>query len=203
MKKKAMSASVLLASVALVALTACGGSDKNASTTAPAATASEGSAKALPNIRYVDGDSATAQYKGFRDLENEHVRQLQQLENARMAKANEIQRFGQSIEQKMQSNGYLSEQSYNADVQRLQKMQQDAESYMNNLARKADLELAQKQTALQDTIDKFIKEYNKTRGYDMILLKASGLYFNPALDITEEVVKGLNDGYTSKSEEKK
>ena len=44
--------------------------------------------------------------------------------------------------------------------------------------------------------------YNSTRGYDAILLKQAGLYFNPALDITDEIVKGLNSRYTRVEEKK-
>lgn len=33
------------------------------------------------------------------------------------------------------------------------------------------------------------------KGYDAILFKAATLYINPALDITNEVVEGLNARY--------
>ena len=36
--------------------------------------------------------------------------------------------------------------------------------------------------------------------YDMILYKAAGVYFNPELDITDEVIKGLNARYNKVSE---
>lgn len=37
----------------------------------------------------------------------------------------------------------------------------------------------------------------------MILYKQSGLFFNPALDITKEVVDGLNADYNKVKAEKK
>ena len=49
---------------------------------------------------------------------------------------------------------------------------------------------------LHDSINSFINDYNAKHGYDAILLRSSGLYFNPALDITSEVVAGLNARYT-------
>jgi outer membrane protein len=51
------------------------------------------------------------------------------------------------------------------------------------------------QQAVNDSIKAFIAEYNKTRGYDAILIKNATLYINPALDITDEVVEGLNARY--------
>ncbi len=81
-------------------------------------------------------------------------------------------------------------------------MQQDAQNYLAKLQRDTEQELAQQQQQLTDSIESFIKDYNKTKGYDAILLKAAGVYFNPALDITDEVVKGLNARYNKVSEDK-
>ena len=46
-----------------------------------------------------------------------------------------------------------------------------------------------------NSINNFIAEYVKTHAYDAILYRAAGVYFNPALDITKEVVEGLNARY--------
>ncbi len=95
----------------------------------------------------------------------------------------------------MRSNGYLSEDSYNADVAKLNKMQESAQNYLGNLQRNTEMEMAQQQQQLQDSVQNYIKEYNKSKGYDAILFKAAGVYFNPALDITDEIVEGLNARY--------
>ena len=85
-------------------------------------------------------------------------------------------------------------------MQKLAKMQQDAELSLANLQRSVEQELAQQQSQLNDSVEAFIKEYNKSKGYDAILFKAAGVYFNPALDITDEVVKGLNARYNKKAD---
>ena len=51
------------------------------------------------------------------------------------------------------------------------------------------------QRTVNDSIQAFIKDYNKTRGYDAILYKNATLYINPDLDITSEVLEGLNARY--------
>jgi outer membrane protein len=51
------------------------------------------------------------------------------------------------------------------------------------------------QQSVNDSIQAFIKDYNASHGYDAILFKAATLYVNPALDITEEVIEGLNARY--------
>ncbi len=205
MKNKALSASALLAGVLTLGLVSCDNGNKSAANNpAPQAAASGDTNATAPslNIRYIDGDSIARRYQGSLDFEAEHMKTMQRLDNAQQAKAKEIQNFAASIEQKGRNNGYLTQESYNADMQKLQKMQQDAESYLANLGRKAEVELAQKQMALNDTIENFIKNFNASRGYDAILFKNAGIYFNPALDITDEVVEGLNAAYTKASDNK-
>lgn len=187
----------------LLAITAVSCSSDNAKTTAPTAKAGKsGSDKgAVPslNIRYVDGDSIATHYNLAKDLNELQIHSMNKIENAQRSKAQEIQKFAAQIEQKARSNGYLSEASYNGDMQKLQKMQQDAETYLGNLQRNAQQELMQQQVQLNDSIESFIKIYNAEKGYDAIILRSAGLYFNPALDITNEVIEGLNARYNKVS----
>lgn len=194
MKKLAFTANLL---ILLMGVAASSCSDKQtASAPTPAATISNDStAPAVLNIRYVDGDSLMAHYNLSKDFREAYMSALSKIDGARQARGNEIQKYAASVQEKMQNNGYLSEASYNADMQKLQKMQADAENYLNTLSRNADAELAQQQQQITDSVDSFIRDYNATHGYDAILYKASGLYFNPALDITSEIIEGLNARY--------
>ncbi|MDE7442574.1 MAG: OmpH family outer membrane protein [Muribaculaceae bacterium] len=153
-------------------------------------------APAQLNIRYVDMDSIAANYNLARDLQEAQLRAYSRLNAAQQQKSGEIQKAAGEIQQKLNNNGYLSEVSYNSDMQRVNKMQQEAEGYLNNLQRSQEQELAQLAMQMQDSINSFIKDYNATRGYDAILIKSSGLYFNPDLDITDEIIAGLNARYT-------
>ncbi|WP_303031935.1 OmpH family outer membrane protein [uncultured Duncaniella sp.] len=206
MKKLAMSASSLLLGAMALSMTACGGDsaadNSSATPAAGTATSADGATTSSINIRYIDSDSVLSHYQLAKDVQDATVRAMQRIENARNSKGAEIQKFAASIQQKAQSNGYLTEASYNADMQKLQKMQQDAENYLAGLGRNADNELAQQQMQLSDSIEKFIKEYNATRKYDAILYKNAGVYFNPDLDITKEVIDGLNARYTKAADKK-
>ena len=201
-----MSASSLLLAIMGLSITSCGGNsaaDKSTATPDATATSAEGAtASASLNIRYIDGDSVLTHYQLAKDLQEATMRAVQRLDNARNSKGSEIQKFAASIEQKARSNGYLTEASYNADMQKLQKMQQDAENYLAGLSRTADNELAQQQIELNDSIEKFIEEYNASKKYDAILYKNAGVYFNPALDITNEIIEGLNARYSKPADKK-
>ncbi len=199
MKKFIFATLSLCALIASASLASCSNSDgktsdDTAKTTARTAEATE--AKPTLNIRYIDGDSITAKYNFAKDLQESAVRAYSKLEAAQQSRQNDLQSFGKSIDSKMKTNGYLSEESYKADVMKFQKMQSDAENYLAGMQRNTEMELAQQQQQLTDSIQSFIKEYNKAKGYDAILFKAAGVYFNPALDITDEVIKGLNERYT-------
>lgn len=192
----------MAASVACITMVACAPKEEGA---AASKQAQKGNA-AVPatlNIRYIDGDSVSAHYNLAKDFQEQYIRTLSRMQQAEQAKTAEIQKFGASIEQKMRSNGYLTEESYNADMARFSKMQQDASNQLSTLQRNSEAELARQQQELNDSIMTYIKEYNKTKGYDAILFKAAGVYFNPALDITDEVVEGLNARYNKVKPESK
>ncbi len=169
---------------------ASGAAKPSAATDAPASTL---------NIRFIDGDSIGEHYNLAKDIKEFSLRTLSNLESTQRSKAAEIQKFGAAIEEKMRSNGYLSEASYNADVQKFNKMQADAQNQLAALQRKAEADMAQQQQQINDSIESFIKDYNKEHGYDAILFRSAGVYFNPALDITDEVIEGLNARYTKVS----
>ena len=172
----------------------------NTSTTAaaPAATAQTSGI----NIRYIDSDSIAANYNLAKDFQEVSIREYSKLESAQQSKAQAIQKFAAQIEEKTRNNGYLSEASYNADVTKLNRMQQEAQNTLAAMQRKSEQDLTQLQQALTDSINNFINDYNATRGYDAILYRAAGVYFNPALDITQEVIEGLNARYNKISDSK-
>ena len=81
-------------------------------------------------------------------------------------------------------------------------MQQEQEIVQleQTLTLEFEKEGVQKNQALRDSINKFMIEYNKNKGYDFIITKLGEnlLYANPAYDITNDVIKGLNERYATK-----
>ncbi len=198
MKKLAISANlfaILLAAGAT--LLSCGSKSGNAEApAAPVAAAnSDQQAPAGLNIRYIDADSVTANYTLAKEFQELTLSTLSKIESTEQARSAEIQKLMQTIDQKGRNNGYLSQESYEADMANVAKKQQDAQNVLGNMQRRAQQEMAQRQIELNDSLESFIKDYNKQKGYDAILYKAAGVYFNPALDITDEVIKGLNERY--------
>lgn len=147
------------------------------------------------NIRYYNMDSVMANYDLVKTFNEANLRTMTELQNAQNSSERELNSMANNIQQKVKSNGYLSEASYNADVNELNKKQQQAQNYLGNLQAKAQQEGMRQQQEFLDSLDNFLAEYNKTRHYDAILIFAPGEHFNPALDITGEIITGLNARY--------
>ncbi len=200
MKKTAFAAKTLVALLA-VGMISCAKSAKDDTVTSPESASDSAQAVSL-NIRYVDLDSVMRAYTLSKEI-NEKGRKLmldyQRMENQ---KRNEIQNLGASIEQKRNNNGYLSQESFDADVNSFNRKQTEAANILGAHQEKINKQLAEYERQMNDAVLSFIESYNATRHYDAILYRTAGLYFNPALDITDEVIAGLNARYTPKEETK-
>ena len=179
----------VFAAVVMMASTSC--NDK------PAVEAPKSDGAALENlkIRYIDEDSIMANYNLAKDINEAMLRRQNQFDAAQKQRGNEISKFGNAMQQKYQNNQYLTEEAFNADQAKLQKMQTDAENYLANLQQSIQNELNQSQIQLLDSIDNFMKDYAKKKGIDMVLRKSATLYIDEKYDVTKEVVEGLNKRY--------
>jgi outer membrane protein len=198
MKKIALCAKSLMLMLAVTAAScSSSNSDESAATTV---TPAQAAAAAALNIRYIDADSIAAHYNLAKDFKEAQLRQYNKIDNAQRTRGAELQKLGNQIQQKINNNGYLSQESFQSDQDTFNKKQNEAQNYIASLQREAEQEIIQQQIQLTDSIEAFIKEYNKKKGYDAILYKAAGVYFNPALDITNEVIEGLNKRYNKVNE---
>ena len=146
-------------------------------------------------IRYIDEDSIMNNYNFAKELSEAMLRKQNQFDAAQQQRGSEINKFGNAMQQKMQNNQYLSEDSYKADQQKLIKMQSDAENYLAGLQQNIQNELNQSNMQLMDSINNFMKDYAKAKGFDIVLRKSAALYIDPKYDITNEVIEGLNKRY--------
>lgn len=207
--------SSLILTLMMLTFSSCGGGEQapnpNQDAVRPNAKGAEANRPLV--IRYVDGDSITANYNFAKDIQDAMLKAQSRQESAERQRASQIQQFAQQvqaegsrIDSKMRSGGYLSEVSQQSDqkkyedmLKRGDRMQQEAQTYLSELARNSQNEIMQLQIQLNDSIESFIKAYNAQHHYDAILYKAAGIYFDPSLDITNEVIKGLNARYNKVS----
>lgn len=200
--KKILVALFSVALVSLTMLTSCGGGQKEEK--APAAPVKKSAVapdETLPNYRYVDLDTLLSRYNLAKDYNEEIIRMQNSMEQEIKRHESSIQNFATQMDNKMKNNTYLTQESFDADQKKLAGLQQSAQKSVGTLQQNFAAKAEKAQAAVNDSIKAYIEEYNKKHGYDAIFFKAAALHFNPALDITDEIVEGLNARY-NKQEKK-
>lgn len=175
--------------VGALLLCQCSNEEKEQKASAPAMIPTE------VKMAYIDSDSLFTKYNFAKDVNEASQRANTKFESARQQKAAEIQRFAAEMDKKAQNNGYLTEESFRADQQKLQQMNNDAERYMANLQNQLSNEMALNTKQLNDSIDKCVSEYAKQKGISVVLDKKTSWYIDNIPNITDDIVKILNERY--------
>ena len=99
----------------------------------------------------------------------------------------------------MQNNAFTSREEAARVQAAIQRQQQDLQELQARLGNELDAETAKYNVALRDSLQHFLKDYNKSKKYDLILSKAGDniLYAEKRHDITQDVINGLNKRYKS------
>lgn len=152
------------------------------------------------NIRYVSMDSISKNYVLAQNIAAKAQTLVTELQSYQVQLQNQLQNQANQIQQKAQNNGYLSQASYEADMKELEKKNNQFQRQYAQREQAAAVTMDNLQRELRDSIMNFINAYNKEKKYDAILYQDAGLFFNPALDITDEIIAGLNNRFTGKAE---
>ena len=154
-------------------------------------------------IRYIDPDSITKNYNLAKDFKELTITMQNNLDAAQKVQQQNLQNLESEFQAKEKKNVYATDQAQaQADQARYQKAANDAQSKLAEMRSKMEKTLQENSQQLQDSIDNYVKIYAKQKGYDMILSKASTFYIDPKYDVTDEVVKGLNQRYTKVAKKK-
>lgn len=146
-------------------------------------------------IAYVDVDSLLSNYNLYIDL----LDQLQRKEEDSRLKLNQeaekLQKDIDDFNKKLQNNVYSSQERAQQEQNRLIKKQQDLQDLSAKLGAELDAEGAANSQKVIEAVNKFITEYNKTAGYNMIISRSSLMYADKDMDITPIILDGLNEEY--------
>ena len=187
----------ILATVALLTLgmAGCNNSDSKQNPEAAAPVIAEGGLK----IAYVDTDTIMAKFQYAIDLNEELLAYKDQQEKYYQQQMTQFQTDYNNYLQTGASLTLTQQQAKEAELkQRMEKMSTLEQELM---AKVAERQLSEN-TKLLNAIFAFIREYNAAnQQFDVILRKSFNdtpvLYANPAMDITEEILAGLNEEYKS------
>lgn len=174
--------------------------NNQANQAAPAATqtvTAEGGIK----VAYVDVDSLLNNYKFSVKLRNDMLRKGENMRMTLSEKGKALQADMDDFRRKVENNVYATRQRAEEEQARILKSQEELARLEQRLVNELSAEDQKNNIALRDSINHFLKEYNKTHGYDLILSKMADniLLGNESLDITKEVIDGLNSRYNEES----
>ena len=189
----------LFATAALItAFSAC--QNKDAKTTEVKKTDSTNATVApSEKIVYVNSDSLLTKYEYFKDLK---VKFEGKTKNAQADMQAKGQAFQRELAQYQQSAQTLSADQRKSTEERLGRKQQELQAYQQNAGSALQNEQAAENEKLYDKVADYLKGYAKEKGYKMVLTYSKGnsaiLFADETLDVTSEVIKGLNTQYTKK-----
>ena len=187
-----------LAALAFIVLfSQCAGKTDNQAATATPAQPTAGLTGM--KIAYVEIDSLLAKYNFCVDLNEAMVKKSENVRMTLNQKANALAQEKQEFQKKYESNAFLSPDRAQQEYNRLAKMEQDLQELSNKLQNGLVEENTKNSLQFRDSINTFLKEYNKTRGYNLIFSNTGFdnlLYADSAFNITKEIVDGLNARYS-------
>lgn len=176
------------------ALTSCNKNKAEAGSAEAAATGTPVSATA-GTIAYVDVDSLQNKYQFYLDGKAQLEEKVKTYQTAISQKETALTQLQSSIQSRLQNGQISTEEQYNSEMAKFQQQQQSYYEYRTNAEQEISAAQEQFSQALQDSLDNFIAEYNKSKGYSIIINKAVTFYVDKSMDITDEVAAGLNKRY--------
>lgn len=193
MKSKSVSTAVLSAAM-IFGFTQCSQQAANAPQNEQAPVAVSGL-----RIAYIDVDSLLANYAFYQDLAEEMTRKEENYRLALTEEANKLQKEYTEHQKKLANGVYSSAERAQSEENRLGKKQQALQEKSDKYSQELIAESNANSQKISETIDAFVKEYNKSHGYNLIISKASLLFADEALNITAQVLEGLNSAYNQSS----
>jgi len=156
----------------------------------------------IESIVYVNSDSLITGYefykKSVKEIEVKKNQFAGDIENQATAFQNKVLKAQQNAQSMTMGEIEATKKNLAAEEQRLM---QYRDALMQNLANQ-EKEIVDK---MNKNIDDFIKRYAEKNGYKMVLGYKQGVtvwYADPKLDVTADILKGLNEEYRNQGEAK-
>jgi len=192
MNKAPIFTKLTLAVLIAGSITACKQGATTTATPAPAAA----SADSKNQIVFINSDSLSKNYAYVKDMDKRLTTKSDAAKSDLQSKGEAFQR--EVAEYQKGANTMPADQRQTTE-QRLQREQQQLQSYQQNASAEIQNEQSVEMGKLYDKISEFVKSYAKEKGYKMVLTysknNTSMLYGDASLDVTADVVKRLNDAY--------
>ena len=155
-------------------------------------------------IAYVEIDSLMSQYDFCKDYTILMNKKGENIRATLAGKERALQNKAAEMQKKYETNQFTTKEQVEQAQMSLAKQQQDLQALNDRLSNDFAAEQMKYNNALRDSLQSFLKEYNKAKKFDYIISKAGDniLLANAQYDITKDVVNGLNKRYKQSPEVK-
>ena len=155
-------------------------------------------------IVYVDLDRILTEYDMANDLRSVVETKVQNIQAEVTRRGQKLEKEVASYQEKIQK-GLMTRSVAEVQGQKLQQQEIDFNNYAAQKQQEINEEQVVMMNQLGDAIQTFITKYNEEKQYAMILTNSGGapvIAADSALDITEDVLAGLNEEYIKTKNEK-
>lgn len=153
-------------------------------------------------IAYVELDTLMSQYQLYKDYSEVLTRKGNNIQKTLEQKQRTLESHAASVQKRYDNNEFTTRDELERAQQSIEKEQRDLAELADRLQNDFAMEQARINEEARDSIQSFLKRYNKTKKFDYVLVKAGDnlLIANPKYNITNDIVKGLNKQYKVKPE---
>jgi len=187
---KFIKAGLAVAVVASVAACTQPKTDSKTATTTTVATPGKA------EIVYVNQDTLLNKYEYFKDMTK---RMQDKGKSANDDVVSRKQAFQREVNDYQKGAATMSADQRASTEQKLQRKGQEIQAYEQNATAQFQQETQSENLKLYDKVADYVKQYAKDKSYKLVLTYSKAnptvLFGDPSLDVTADVVKGLNDNY--------
>lgn len=176
------------------------GASQETSASTPTATTSESAEKA-EKIVYVNSDTLSEKYAYFQDIRTKLEAKIKKAQSDLQSKG---QAFQREIADYQQKAATMSASDRQATEERLARKQDELGRLDQNASQSIAQDEATEYEAVYKTITDYLKKHAEDNGYKLVLTYSRGnptvLYADGNMDITQQVITGLNEEYKKKKD---
>ena len=150
-------------------------------------------------VAYVNTDTLLAKYQYAIDMEQELLAYKDQMEKSARQ---QMEQFQKDYQNYLQTGSTMTLTQQQAKEEELKKRAEKMQTLEQELTAKIMDRQMTENTKLLNAIFAFIREYNAAnQQFDIIMRKtfvdSPTMYLNPGMDITDEIINGLNEEYAN------
>ncbi|MDR1763851.1 MAG: OmpH family outer membrane protein [Dysgonamonadaceae bacterium] len=153
-------------------------------------------------IAFIRTDSLLANYKYYKDMMDEHLKNVEKQRAIVASRGQKLQQKAADFQQKAQLNAFLTQARQQQEYESLMKEDQELTALQQRIAAQLDEEQAKMLVQLQDTIQASLKVFNTPQKYQVIFSNVGTgnmFYADDYYDITKDVTDFLNARYVPKN----